>query len=71
MKYKVHRLEVKWDYVQEKLDHFLNQLEAEVISIVPCVTPVNQVIGATSRANLLLVEEKKEQTGQSIVPRIN
>ena len=34
MKYRVHRLEVKKDTAQEKLEQFLNQLEGEVLSIV-------------------------------------
>ena len=42
MKYRVHRLEVKKDTAQEKLERFLNQLEGEVLAIVPYVTPTFQ-----------------------------
>jgi len=39
MRYKVHRLEVGEDTAQEKLEHFLNQLEGEIFAIVPYVSP--------------------------------
>jgi hypothetical protein len=58
MKYRVHRLEVKEDAAQEKLEHFLNQLEGEVLSIVPYVTPTFQGMGATAKVGFLLIVEK-------------
>jgi len=58
MKYKVHKLEVKKDTAQEKLAHFLNQLEGEILSIVPYVTQTLQGMGATSKVIFLLVVEK-------------
>jgi len=60
MKYRVHRLEVKKDMVQEKLEYFLNQLEGEVLAIVPYVTPTFQLMGATSKVDFLLIVEKTE-----------
>ena len=42
MKYRVHQIEVKKDTAQEKLERFLNQLEGDVVSIVPYVTPAFQ-----------------------------
>ena len=58
MKYRIHRLEVKEDTAQEKLERFLNQLEGEVLAIVPYVTPTFQGMGATSKVDFLLIVEK-------------
>ena len=58
MKYRVHRLEVKQDSAQEKLEQFLNQLEGEVVSVAPYVSPVLQGMGATSKVSFLLIVEK-------------
>lgn len=33
MKYKVHRLEINRDNMQEKLENFINNLSGDVISI--------------------------------------
>jgi hypothetical protein len=60
MKYRVHRLEVKEDTAQERLERFLNQLEGEIQAIVPYVTPKFQGMGATSRVGFLLIVEKTE-----------
>ena len=60
MKYRVHRLKVKQDSAQEKLEQFLNQLEGEVLSIVPYVSPIFLWMGATSKVNFLLIVEKIE-----------
>jgi len=60
MKYRVHRLKVKVDTAQEKLEHFLNQLEGEVLSVVPYVTPKLQGMGATSTVKFLLIVEKNK-----------
>ena len=58
MKYRVHRLEVKADTAQEKLEGFLNKLEGEVVSVVPYVTPQFQGMGATAKTIFLLIVEK-------------
>ena len=34
-KYRVHRLEIKGAYIKNKLKQFLNNLEGEVVSIIP------------------------------------
>jgi hypothetical protein len=60
MKHRVHRLEVKKDTAQEKLERFLNQLEGEVLAIVPYVSPTFQGMGATSKVDFLLIVEKLE-----------
>ncbi|MCP4167779.1 MAG: hypothetical protein GY759_18065 [Chloroflexi bacterium] len=57
MKYRVHRLEVKKDTAQEKLERFLNQLEGEALSIVPYVIPTFKGMGATAKVDFLLIVE--------------
>jgi hypothetical protein len=56
MKYRVHRVEVKRDNMQEKLDQFLNNLNGEVISVIPNVTQFFLMYGA--KVNYFLVVEK-------------
>jgi rhamnose utilization protein RhaD (predicted bifunctional aldolase and dehydrogenase) len=58
VKYRVHRLEVKKDTAQEKLEQFLNQLDGEVLTVVPYVIPTFQLMGATSKVDFLLIVEK-------------
>ena len=58
MKYQVHRLEVKEDTVQEKLEAFLNRLQGEVLSVIPYSAPKFQAMGATSKVKFLLIVEK-------------
>lgn len=59
MKYKVHRVDVKNDNMQEKLEQFINRLNGEVISIIPNVKPTFQLMGATAKVDHLLVVEKR------------
>lgn len=59
MKYRVHQLNVKKSTVQEKLEQFLNQMEGEVISVIPYPIPKLQGMGATSKVEFLLIVEKK------------
>jgi rhamnose utilization protein RhaD (predicted bifunctional aldolase and dehydrogenase) len=58
MKYKVHRLEVKKDTAQEKLESFLNDIRGEVLAVVPYVIPSFQFMGATSKVDFLLIVER-------------
>lgn len=58
MKYRVHQIEVKKDTVTERLERFLNQLEGEVLSVVPFVSPTFQGMGATAKVDFLLIVEK-------------
>jgi len=59
MKYKVHRLDVKRDNMQDYLEQFLNNLEGEVLAVVPNVKPTFHIMGATAKVDFLLVVEKK------------
>ena len=58
MKYKVHRLDVKSNTMQENLEKHLNSIRGEVVSIIPNVNPTFQLMGATSKVNFLLIVEK-------------
>lgn len=58
MKYRVHRLEIRMNKEQDKLEQFLNNLKGEVISIVPNVKPTFQGMGATAKVDFLLIVEK-------------
>jgi hypothetical protein len=58
MKYKVHRIEVKSDNMQDKLEQILNQLDGEVISVFPNVHPTFMGMGATAKIDFLLIVEK-------------
>ncbi len=61
MKYQVHRLKVKKHTAQDKLERFLNQLEGEVLAIIPYVTPTFQGMGATAKVDFLLIVEKVKE----------
>jgi len=60
MKYRVHRLDVKSDNMQEKLEQFLNKLDGEVISVIPnyAKTTIFQIYGITSKIDFILILEK-------------
>ncbi len=58
MNYKVHRLEVNRDNIHEKLELFLNNLNGEVISILPNIRPTFQLMGATAKIDFLLIIER-------------
>jgi hypothetical protein len=58
MKYRVHRIEVNRNNMQEKLEQFLNKLNGEVISVLPNVRPTFQLMGATAKVDFLIIVEK-------------
>lgn len=59
-KYKVHQFDIKMDEDQEKLEQFLNNLEGEVVSIVPNIakTSLFQIYGVTRKIDFLFVVER-------------
>lgn len=59
MRYTVHKIEVRNENIQEKLEVFLNKLNGEVISIIPNVRPTFQLMGATAKIDSLLIVEKQ------------
>ena len=60
MKYKVHKLEINMESDPYELEHFLNKLNGEVISIVPNVarTTLLQIYGGSRKIDFLLIVEK-------------
>jgi len=60
MKYKVHRLEIDLAHDQSKLEQFLNDLEGEVVSIIPNIakTSLLQIYGVKRKIDFLLIVEK-------------
>jgi len=60
MKYRVHRLEIKMENDRNKLEQFLNNLEGEVVSIIPNIkkTSLFQIYGLTGKIDFLLIIEK-------------
>jgi hypothetical protein len=58
LKYNVHKFEIKMESEQTKLEQFLNNLEGEIVSIIPNVKPTFQFMGATAKVDFLLIVEK-------------
>jgi len=58
MKYRVHRIDVNRDNMQEKLENFINKMDGELISVIPDVRPTFQGMGATAKIDFILVIEK-------------
>ena len=60
MKYKVHRLDIDLPHDHSKLEHFLNELEGEVVSIIPNIakTSLFQIYGVKRKIDFLLIVEK-------------
>ena len=56
----VHRVDVKGDDLQYKLEYFLNDLNGDIVSIIPHVRPAFQLMGATAKVDYVLVVEKVE-----------
>jgi hypothetical protein len=60
MKYRVLRIEVNRENMQEKLEQYLNKLDGEVVSIIPNVRPTFQLMGATAKIDYILIVEKQK-----------
>ena len=59
-KYRVHQLEVKGKDIQNHLEQYLNDLEGEVISILPAIKKgsLTQIYGVTEKVDYLMIVEK-------------
>ena len=57
-RYRVHRLDIKMSRDQNVLEHFLNSLEGEVVSIIPNVHPHFTMGGMGARVSFLYIVEK-------------
>lgn len=53
MKYRVHRFGIRMTEDQVKLEQFLNNLDGDVVAIIPNVTPVPATF-----VNFLLIVER-------------
>jgi hypothetical protein len=58
MTYRVHRLDIRMDKEQDRLEQFLNNLKGQVVSVVANVKPTFQGMGATAKVDFLLIIEK-------------
>ena len=60
MKYKIHRFDIIMENDQSRLEQFLNNLEGEVVTIIPNIkkTSLSQFYGVTAKVNFLLIVEK-------------
>ncbi len=60
MRYKVHRFEIRMEEDQNNLEQFLNNLEGEVVSIIPNNKKITlfQIYGITRKVDFLLIVEK-------------
>ena len=56
MQYRVHRLEVNRDNMQEKLEQLLNKLEGDVVAVMPNVRPYFLCYGG--KVDFVMVVEK-------------
>ena len=57
MRYRVHRFDLRMTHDGDRLARFLNELDGEVVSIIPNVTPVPATF-----VNFVLIVEKLPQT---------
>ena len=58
MRYQVHRLDIRMDKENDKLESFLNDLKGDIISIIPNIKPTFMGMGATAKVDFLLIVEK-------------
>ena len=60
MKYRVHRMDIKMEEDQTKLEQFLNNLNGEVVAIIPNIAKTNlfQIYGVTRKIDFILIVEK-------------
>jgi hypothetical protein len=58
MKYKVHQFDIDMRKDRNKLEHFLNSLKGDIVSIIPNVKPTFQGMGATAKVDFIYIVEK-------------
>jgi len=56
MKYRVHRFDLRMSHDGDRLARFLNELDGEVISIIPNVLAI-----PSTHVNFVLIVEKLQQ----------
>ena len=60
VRYRVHRFDIDMTKDQRMLEQFLNNLEGEVVAIIPSVNPKFTAGGMGAKVNILLNVEKSE-----------
>lgn len=60
MRYRVHRFDLDMTKDQSNLEQFLNNLNGEVVAIIPSVDPKFTPGGMGAKVNFLLIVEKTE-----------
>ena len=60
VRYRVHKFDIDMTKDQSKLEQFLNNLDGEVVAIIPSVNPKFTVRGAGATVDFLLIVEKSE-----------
>jgi len=60
MTYRVHKFVINMDEDRDKLEEFLNDLEGEVITIIPNVraTSLSQIAGTANKVDFLFIVEQ-------------
>jgi hypothetical protein len=60
MNYFVHRFEIKMEEDEKRLEHFLNELKGDVVSIIPNNRKLSllQIYGLSRKIDFLLIVEK-------------
>jgi hypothetical protein len=63
MKYKVHRFEIRMENDRKELEDFLNNLQGEVVSIIPNNANISlfQIYGLSRKIDFLLIVEKRTE----------
>ena len=59
-RYRVHRFDIDMAKDQMELEQFLNNLEGEVVAIIPSVNPKFTAGEMGAKVNFLLIVEKGE-----------
>ena len=62
MKYRAHHFSISMENDQNKLEQFLNDLEGEVVSLIPNIRKIEifLMFGISDKINFLLTVEKTE-----------
>jgi hypothetical protein len=60
VRYRVRRFDIDMTKDQRKLEQFLNNLEGDVVAIIPSVSPKFTPGGMGAKVNFLLIVEKGE-----------
>jgi hypothetical protein len=60
VRYRVHRFDINMTKDQRELEQFLNDLDGEVVAIIPSVNPKFTAGGMGATVDFLLIVEKIE-----------